>query len=445
MRQHTVPCALFLGLLATMASAAPLTGRVVTEDGLALPARVLAYSPQTRESAEVYTKPDGSFTLDVPEGKLVLIATHGPEWSVAQVEATAEQVCTLSLKRLVDMPARGYYGADLHMHSTASDGKQSPTEVAYGCRAAGLHIAALSDHETVAGHGEWLAQAAPDFLPLTAQEITTSLGHVVGVNIRQQVSNDVTGGALDFQRIFSKVHGQSGFAIVAHPNAPGMTYQAPEVREYDALEILNGSIPPYGGIFDFVQGRKAWHSLLSQGLRIACVGNSDNHDNLSSMPRTILHDPSKAAQLDKRIGGLMKLVDFEKVLEPWAWKGLHPGFYRTYLQLSETTPEAVHAAVKQGHGFVTNGPLIFAKLDDQGPGSEIKVNERAFLTMSLEMIANRPLEKFVVLVSGQPVTTLPVPAEPTQVTVPVKPGDWVAVELYGVWPEFATTNAWYIK
>ncbi|MGE5532364.1 MAG: CehA/McbA family metallohydrolase, partial [Bacteroidota bacterium] len=441
----TVPCAVILGLLATMASAAPLTGRVVSDKGEGLAARVLAYQPATRESAEVYTKPDGSFTLDVPEGKLCLIATHGPEWSVVQVEATAGEVCTLTLKRLVDMPARGYYGADFHMHSTGSDGKQTPEQVAYDCRAEGLHIAALSDHESVRGHGEWLAQAGPDFLPLPAQEITTKLGHVVGVDIREKVPNDVAKGAEDFQRIFGEVHGQGGFAIVAHPNAPGMTYQCPGVREYDALEILNGSIPPYGGLFDFVQGRKAWHSLLSQGLQVACVGDSDNHDNLSTTPRTILHDPAKAAQLDKRIGGLMRMVDFEKVLEPWAWKGLHPGIYRTYLQLSEPTPEAVRVAVKQGHGFVTNGPLILAKLDDQAPGNEIKANGRAALTLSLESIANRPLDKFVVLVSGQPVATSPVSAEPTQVTVPVRAGDWVTVELYGAWPEFATTNAWYIR
>ena len=33
----------------------------------------------------------------------------------------------------------------------------------------------------------------------------------------------------------------------------------------------------------------------------------------------------------------------------------------------------------------------------------------------------------------------------TAVTVPVRSGDWVVAELYGQWPEFATTNAWYIR
>ena len=33
----------------------------------------------------------------------------------------------------------------------------------------------------------------------------------------------------------------------------------------------------------------------------------------------------------------------------------------------------------------------------------------------------------------------------TAVTVPVRPGDRVVAELYGQWPEFATTNAWYIQ
>jgi hypothetical protein len=32
-----------------------------------------------------------------------------------------------------------------------------------------------------------------------------------------------------------------------------------------------------------------------------------------------------------------------------------------------------------------------------------------------------------------------------KLAVPVKQGDWVTVELYGPWPEFATTNAWYIR
>lgn len=427
-----------------MLPAATLTGQVVSESGQGLPARLLAVQPDTRESAVVYTAPDGRFSVEVPAGRLKLLATHGPEWSLAEQEGEGGQAVTLTLRRLVDMPARGYYGADLHMHSTVSDGKQSPTEVAAHCRAEGLQVAALSDHNSVAQHAEWLAQAAPGFLPLPADEITTSFGHAVGVNIRERVAPEMA-AATEWTRVFADVHRQGGFAIVAHPQAPGMTYRAPQIRDYDALEILNGSIPPYGPIFDFVQGRKAWHTLLSQGFRVAAVGDSDNHDNFSALARSILHDPEKANQLDKRLATLAKMVDYDKVLVPWAWKGLHPGFYRTYLQLPEVTPQAVQQAVKQGRGFVTNGPLLLATLDGQAPGSELALGDRQSLTLKAELFANRPLEKLVVLVNGTPAATLTSTAATAEATVPVKAGDWVTAELYGAWPEFATTNAWYVR
>ncbi|MEI6501335.1 MAG: CehA/McbA family metallohydrolase [Armatimonadota bacterium] len=344
MRHYPIPCVLCLALLcASITSAATLTGQVVSDTGQGLPARVLAIQPLTRESAAVYTKPDGHFSLEVPDGKLRLIATHGPEWTIAETEAASGEERTLVLRRLVDMPARGYYGADLHLHSTHSDGQQTPAEVAFDCQAEGLQIAALTDHESVDQQPEWLAQANAGFLPLPGMEITTAMGHILGLNLRDKVSNDVTRGAADLERIFAQVHAQGGFAIVAHPNAPSENYQAPQLHDYDALEILNGSLPPYSSVFDFVQGRKAWHSLLSQGLKIAAVGDSDNHDNLNRQARELLRDPAKAAQLDKRLAMMARVVNFEQVLEPWGWKGLHPGFYRTYLQLAEPTPAGVAA------------------------------------------------------------------------------------------------------
>ena len=44
--------------------------------------------------------------------------------------------------------------ADLHCHSTASDGTCPPAEVMARARAAGLDVVALTDHDTVAGHAE---------------------------------------------------------------------------------------------------------------------------------------------------------------------------------------------------------------------------------------------------------------------------------------------------
>jgi predicted metal-dependent phosphoesterase TrpH len=54
--------------------------------------------------------------------------------------------------------------ADLHVHSTASDGSDPPAEVMRRAARAGLDVVALTDHDTVAGHAE--AHAAADLVTL---------------------------------------------------------------------------------------------------------------------------------------------------------------------------------------------------------------------------------------------------------------------------------------
>ena len=44
--------------------------------------------------------------------------------------------------------------ADLHVHSSASDGTDPPAEVMRRAALAGLDVVALTDHDTVAGHAE---------------------------------------------------------------------------------------------------------------------------------------------------------------------------------------------------------------------------------------------------------------------------------------------------
>ncbi|MBY8876993.1 PHP domain-containing protein [Actinacidiphila acidipaludis] len=56
---------------------------------------------------------------------------------------------------------------DLHTHSTASDGTDTPAELVRNARAAGLDVVALTDHDTVAGHAEAARALAEPGGPLT--------------------------------------------------------------------------------------------------------------------------------------------------------------------------------------------------------------------------------------------------------------------------------------
>lgn len=80
--------------------------------------------------------------------------------------------------------------ADLHMHSTASDGRLTPSELMERAAAAGLKAVALTDHDTTAGIDEARETAEKlgmAFLP--GIEISTGKGgdiHVLGYGIDPQ-------------------------------------------------------------------------------------------------------------------------------------------------------------------------------------------------------------------------------------------------------------------
>jgi len=64
--------------------------------------------------------------------------------------------------------------ADLHVHSSASDGTDPPAEVMRRAARAGLDVVALTDHDTVAGHAE-ARQAAGSLTLLPGMELSCRL------------------------------------------------------------------------------------------------------------------------------------------------------------------------------------------------------------------------------------------------------------------------------
>jgi predicted metal-dependent phosphoesterase TrpH len=68
---------------------------------------------------------------------------------------------------------------DLHTHSTASDGTDSPAELVRNAAGAGLDVIALTDHDTVSGHAEAAAALAGTRLTLvTGAELSCKVGGI---------------------------------------------------------------------------------------------------------------------------------------------------------------------------------------------------------------------------------------------------------------------------
>jgi predicted metal-dependent phosphoesterase TrpH len=74
--------------------------------------------------------------------------------------------------------------ADLHSHSSASDGTCPPAEVMSRARAAGLDVIALTDHDTVAGHRQARAALPPGLTLVPGMELSCRLdgrsAHLLG-------------------------------------------------------------------------------------------------------------------------------------------------------------------------------------------------------------------------------------------------------------------------
>ncbi|MER5870421.1 PHP domain-containing protein [Streptomyces sp. NPDC002044] len=67
---------------------------------------------------------------------------------------------------------------DLHTHSTASDGTDTPAELVRNAARAGLDVVALTDHDTVGGHAEALAALPAGLTLVTGAELSCRLDGV---------------------------------------------------------------------------------------------------------------------------------------------------------------------------------------------------------------------------------------------------------------------------
>ncbi|GHE51377.1 PHP domain-containing protein [Streptomyces thermocarboxydus] len=67
---------------------------------------------------------------------------------------------------------------DLHTHSTASDGTDTPAQLVRKAAAAGLDVVALTDHDTTRGHAEALAALPQGLTLVTGAELSCRLDGV---------------------------------------------------------------------------------------------------------------------------------------------------------------------------------------------------------------------------------------------------------------------------
>ncbi len=288
----------------------------------------------------------GTARLELPPGRYRVRAFKGIEYRVARAEVDLapgdEKTVDLELERWIDMPARGWYGVDDHVHIT----RRTPADdrrIAIWMRAEDLHVANLLQMGTVDqvgvtpqhDFGDAGEFRLGDTLLISGQEHprTHFLGHTITLGADQLVDQRDT--YISYETTFRAALAAGGLPGYAHfglgPARDGLTLDAPRGLVY-FLEVLQFSSPYYD----------VWYGLLDLGIPIAPTAGTD-------FP-----------------------------CGPWSV----PGGERFYARMPEMpTRRGLVEAVRAGRTFVTNGPLLDLRVGAAGIGEELRLSEPGTVTI----------------------------------------------------------------
>lgn len=121
---------------------------------------------------------------------------------------------------------------DLHIHSLRSpDGRMTLAEIVERAKARGLDGVAVCDHDLCME----AVPEFPDFLLIPGVEVSTQLGHLLGLFITRPVETK------DFFQAVEAIHAQGGLAVLAHPfeHAREEARLLPAVPLLDGVEVFN--------------------------------------------------------------------------------------------------------------------------------------------------------------------------------------------------------------
>ena len=354
---------------------------------------------------------NGEFTVRVPEGNYQVIASKGPEYLPVNVplavKASGETVKNITLRRWTNMPARGWYSGDAHVHYARLDAEANRQLIIW-MQAEDIHVAnalRMGDFKETYyeqyGFGKEGRYAMGGYAVVPGQEDprTNVIGHTIQLNLQHPIRFPERYYLYDL--VFDETHSQGGLTGYAHIYAPAGS--PVYVRRDMALNMPIGRIDfaeigEFGDVYLRRDGDNLYYEYLNMGFPLTAMAGSD--------------------------------VPFGNTL----------GSSRVYAYTGERfSPDAWFAAVKAGHTFVTNGPMLEFSVNGKIAGSEIEANPGDVLHIraaaSGEVVAPRYLE---IVSQGEVVKSTK--SSSLEFDLPVRDSTWIAARCYG-----AHTTPVYVK
>lgn len=383
--------------LGPVALALPATAPAATEARLAEPGTVIGLPKEAiailhgpNDSARGYAyQPNGAFyvrgaiqDMPVPAGAYRIAISKGYEY----VEVGEELVFkpgdhvtrTYRLQRWSDLPSRGWYSADDHIHLRRSP-RENPLILDW-IAAEDIHVGVIlqmgdfwATYFTQYAWGRRGVYARGNHLLTSGQEEprTHELGHTISFGAEQFVR--FQSDYYSYDKVFDRVRALGGVSGYAHQAA---TFEGHRGMALDAL----------GGKMDFLelmqfcaQGAplvvENYYRFLDLGCKITAAGGSDF---------------------------------------PWCGRGRQPGeeqvgprigdarFY-TYVG-GELSYERWMAGVKAGNTFITTGPMLELEVNGQKPGSSLDLQPGARLRVKARAWGHPtqvPLQRIQIIAHSQ--------------------------------------------
>jgi hypothetical protein len=310
----------------------------------------------------------GEVALDLSPGNYTVEIEHGPEFSLYAdsfvLAAGRTKKLRVELKRLVDMPAKGWWPGELHVHRRLED-------VELLMRAEELHIAPVITWWN--NRNLWAKETLPDE-PLVRFDGNRFYHKMAGEDERE-------GGALLY------FHLKRPLAItVATREFPSPLSFAQEARKHRGVWI-DAEKPFWWDV-------PVW---VAAG-QVDSIGVANNHmcrDKMSETeawgkPRVVERYPAPRGNGYWTQDIYYRLLDCGLRIPPSAGSasGVLPnpvGYNRVYVHVGkELTWEKWWEGLAQGRSFVTNGPMLLVTANGKMPGQVFTAGAREEVKVELQ-------------------------------------------------------------
>ena len=322
----------------------------------------------------------GSYRFKVSAGAGVL----GRDAEVAvTVQPGATARSEVSITRLFDPTQRGWYAADMHHHADQAEAVTPPEDLARSELAAGLNVLFVSDHDSTANHAALARIAAARGIPFVPGiELSPSWGHFNAYPITPGARLGIDTSTASIGEVLKEAR-RTGASVVQvnHPFIP-----------YGYFASVAAGVAPGGfdGGFDLVEINstvpkddpkvlaRLWE-YWNQGKHYYLTAGSDTHD---------------------------------------VWNE-QSGLVRTFAHVDgAVTAESFVAALKDGHGYVTYGPIIYPGTMF---GSKLSLTNGAPFTLSFDVGSVAGVKQLQLINNGISLETRELAAAPVQAHVDFHP------------------------